>query len=239
VSPALTRLARIEFDAPTHTYTVVRVDAEGREQRHVPRWSVTGVLKAAGYLAFDRIPLATLEAARERGRRVHTALQYFTEGTLDWSTVAEADKGYVESGAALIQSGQIDVLAQEVRVWHPAWDYVGTLDLLAWWQQGAAVMDFKSGNPADVAAHLQTAAYVEALRALIAIGQGPIELIDAAPGDPIARASIALRRDGAMAQLVPYRGAEHVQDWPLFQAALLTVRHREALRGRIVEEYAA
>lgn len=239
MSPSVTRLARIEFDEPAHTYAVVRVDAEGREQRHVPRWSVTGVLKAAGYLAFDRIPLATLEAARDRGTRVHRALQFYTEGTLDWSTVAESDQGYVESGAALLESGQIEVLAQEVRVWHPQWDYVGTLDLLAWWQGGAAVLDFKSGDPADVAAHLQTAAYVEALRALIALGQGPIELIDTAPGDPITRASIALRRDGKIAQLVPYAGAEHVQDWPLFQAALMTVRHRETLRGRIVEEYAA
>jgi len=233
------RLAYIDFDEPTHTYAVVRADASGREQRHVPRWSVTGVLKAAGYIRFPGVAETTLEDARTRGGRVHRALQFYSEGTLDWTTVAACDRGYIESGVRLLETGEFDVLRQEFRVWHPTWDYVGTGDLLVWWCGGLAVLDYKTGDPADVAAHLQTAAYAEGLRAMIAAGVGPVEVVDADPKAPIRRASIELRANGRRARLHPYVSPQHVQDWPLFQAAVMTVREIERIHGRIEEASAA
>lgn len=226
----------ITLEPVSHTYTVVEnFTRQGVTQTHHPDVSVTGTLRAVGYLNFDGIPGDVLEAARARGRRVHRAAHFLTEGSLDWASVDDADKGYVESCADLLLVGEYDTVSQELGLWHPEWKYVGTADLLAIWQGAVSILDWKTGPLGLIAADLQTAAYAEALRVLIARGEGPPELIDATPGDVILRASVELFENGRRGQLHPYRNP---YDWNEFQAALITARG-VARRRRLPREYAA
>lgn len=205
----------IHFDPEAHEY---RVDGVGV----VP--SVTTVLKYAGLLDFDGIPLRVLHAARERGRRVHLAAQYLVEGALDWSTVDPADRPYVEAAARFIERGEFAVVSQERRVFHALHRYAGTVDLLGTFHGAWAVADYKTsaGNPADLCADLQLAAYAEALRAEV-----PIEWWGFEGRHPIVRLGVGLHADGTF-KVEQYRAPS---DWTSFLACLAVVRLREQ-RGR-------
>ncbi len=58
----------------------------------------------------------------------------------------------------------------EVRVYSRRHRYAGTLDVLGHWQGSPALIDYKTGSPRDVAADLQTAAYMGALLEMTANG---------------------------------------------------------------------
>jgi len=51
----------------------------------------------------------------------------------------------------------------EVRVFSRRHRFAGTLDVLGVWRNAGALIDYKTGDPRDVAADLQTAAYLGAL----------------------------------------------------------------------------
>jgi hypothetical protein len=118
------------FDPELHEYRLTGV--------LVP--SVTQVLRQTGYIDLSDVPADTLEAARERGRRVHQALHYLLEDDL----------------AAHV----VRAIRMEFRVWSQRYACAGTADLLALHDDGStSIDDFKSGHPDDVSADLQTAAY--------------------------------------------------------------------------------
>lgn len=201
--------AGLQFDPLAHVYTLDGVA--------VP--SVTTILSATGLVSFDGVPQRTLEAARARGTRVHQAVHYLSEGLLDWETVHEADRGYVEAGAAFLRDSGFLAHGQERRLFHPVHRYAGTVDLFGLWDGQHAVADYKTtaGNPADVCAHLQLAAYAEALRAA-----PPDEWFDLTPTQPIARLGVALHDDGTY-RVDRYRDP---RDFSVFLAALTVFRHQ-------------
>jgi hypothetical protein len=208
----------IDFDEAAHRYVV-----NGEE------WlSVTTVLARVGLIDFSGIPRGILEAAQNRGTRVHKAAHYLTEGTLDWDSVVIEERGYVEAAAAFLKAAEFEVLAQERRIAHPTYRYAGTADIIGWWQGRPAVGDYKTGDPDDVAADLQLSAYAEALRAV-----PPPEWFDFTPATPIARVSIRLFKDGRYLPEV-YDRPENARDFSKFLAALTTAQEqlRRGLKGR-------
>jgi hypothetical protein len=210
---AVTPPLAIDFDEETHTY---RVNGEV--------WpSVTTVLQRAGLIDFSGVPDYILRGAQARGTRVHKAAHYLTEGTLDWSSVSDEDKGYVEAAAQFIADAKFEVCGQERRLAHGVHRYAGTCDIVGWWDGMQAVGDFKTGNPADVAADLQLCAYGEALR------YAPVpEWFDATPATPIALVSIRLSKDGRYS-------AELYRDpraFSIFLACLTVVREQQRRKGR-------
>lgn len=58
----------------------------------------------------------------------------------------------------------------EVRVFSRRHRFAGTLDVLGVWRKAGALIDYKTGDPRDVAADLQTAAYLGALLEMQAAG---------------------------------------------------------------------
>jgi hypothetical protein len=210
----------IDFDEAEHRYLV-----NGEE------WlSVTTALARVGLIDFSGVPLGIIEAAQRRGTRVHKAAHYLTEGTLDWDSVVIEERGYVEAAAQFLADARVDVLDQERRLAHLLYRYAGTADVIGWWNGGPAVLDYKTGDPDDVAADLQLAAYAEALRA-----HPPVEWFDFTPATPIARVSIRLYRDGKY-DPEEYTGPKHARDFPKFLNALATAQEQVArgLKGRKV-----
>jgi ATP-dependent exoDNAse (exonuclease V) beta subunit len=206
----------ITFVPDTHEY----FDASGQR---VP--SVTQVLQAAGLIDFSGVPSAILLAAQARGTRVHKAAHYLTENALDWASVDESERGYVEACALFLSTAQFEVLGQERRLFHRVHRYAGTCDIIGWWGGRPAVADYKTGNPNDVAADIQLAAYAEALRSDL-----PIEWLDASATTPIERVSVRLFKDGRFsAELYP-----DSRDFSIFLACLTVMREQErrGVRGR-------
>lgn len=210
-------LPRLDFEPEAHTYTL---HTPGGGQRVLP--SVTGILRTVGLINFDGVPSGILEKARDRGTRVHKAAQYLTEGTLDWATVDDSERGYVEAYARFLATSQLRVLAQEVRLWHPSYAIAGTTDAVGWWDGRPAVADLKSGNPDLVAARYQLAFYAMMLRE-----SPPLEWIDVTTSTPITRISIAVRKDGTFRADVYTDPRDH----QIAMAALAVYRAIEQQRG--------
>lgn len=203
----------LTFDAAEHRY---ELHHQGGGVEALP--SVTTILRAAGLIDFSGVPSAVLAGAQARGTRVHTALHYAAEGTLDWSTVSVDDRPYVDAGMAFLATAQFQPLAMEHRMWHPVHRFCGTCDLVGWWGDSPAVGDYKTGRASDVAADLQLAAYAACLRAT-----PPIEWMDVSPSTPIVRVSIELTKRGTFRTEV-YRNPN---DFATFLACLTVYREQE------------
>lgn len=65
----------------------------------------------------------------------------------------------------------------EIRVFSRRNRFAGTLDVLGIWRNAGALLDYKTGNPNDVAADLQTAAYLGALLEMQTNGDRPDMLV--------------------------------------------------------------
>jgi hypothetical protein len=145
----------IEFDAATHTYTV--------DGRIVP--SVTQIIGAAGLVDYEGVPAWRLEEARWRGSAVHQACWYLDQQDLDWSTVNEQHRGYLDAWEAFQQDSGFQIRAIEQRLFNPIQGYAGTADRFGLLPVGQregvydeAVIDLKTGELQPGAA-IQLAAY--------------------------------------------------------------------------------
>lgn len=210
---ATARPAGLVFDEVTHTY---RVDGVV-----VP--SVTQILARTGLTDFSGIPDRIRIAALNRGRRVHQAANYLLEGDLDWATVDDADRGYVESCAAFLAAAEFIVLAAEIRLFHPVLRYAGTADAIGIWHGERAIADWCVGDLAESRKDLQTSAYSGAAKV-----SPPAEWFEFAADSPIARVGVRLKKDGSLPATEPYRSP---RDFALFAAAC-AVAHEQMRRGR-------
>ena len=139
-------MSELTFEREAHVY---RLDG-----RHVPH--VTGILTGLGLV--DGVRHFT-EESRRRGQAIHAAIHYHLEGDLDWASVAERFKPYVEGAIRFLDDSKAVVEASEVLVVHeqpPV--FAGTADVLGTFFGEPGIPDWKSGGLGEVAG-LQTAGY--------------------------------------------------------------------------------
>lgn len=122
--------------------------------------SVTGINQAAGLIQLDHIPAFILDAAKARGTAVHQLVHYYNERDLDWHSVADAYRPYLDAWIAYCADRQPLPYLCEYRVASRRHRVAGTLDLLCAIEHEGWLLDFATGDPADVAKDLQTAAYL-------------------------------------------------------------------------------
>jgi hypothetical protein len=147
------------------------VKADGTEVPHV-----TGILSAVGASTnfeemADRSPRMerVLNHARDRGTAVHADCHAYDDGDLFLETVDAVVLPYL---AAWRQAREhlhlVPMLGHRERyLYEPTWDYAGIMDGLFTIAGDTAhdmpvLVDIKTGDPEDAAAHLQTAAYEQA-----------------------------------------------------------------------------
>jgi hypothetical protein len=141
----------LHFDSVAHRYTV---DGE-----HVP--NVTSILAPlSAYSA--AIPAAVLANKAAIGQAVHHAAELFNDGRLDWSSLHEVIRPYVDAYARFREEKSFDPLLTEARVWHPMLRFAGTLDSLGWLAGEPALVDLKATIDLMPTVGPQTAAYREA-----------------------------------------------------------------------------
>lgn len=182
------------FDRERHLYTINGIV--------VP--SVTQVLEEERFLDFSMVPHGTLEQAKARGTYVHTVLHYLLENDFDVNEVDPRFRGYVDSALAFLDKASLRPLtdretgqpiAVEFRFWDPRRMFAGTVDYVAWDSDGVlGIYDWKTGEPSDVAAALQTAAYEYGIRLRLALNHRK----------PILRRAVKLFRDGKPGRPEPY-----------------------------------
>lgn len=210
MAPSLT------FDAAGHAYTLDTA----------PVRSVTGLLRKVGLINFDGIPPTILEAARERGTKVHQAAHYYNEHDLDvlgFCRQFPGYAGYLQSWIRLMDTGRLETVLCEHRVACRTPRYAGTFDWLGVFDRHAALMDFATGRPEDAAKHLQTAGYVAALPAW-ATEPGEEALRAFVAAHPfIARFSVKLDKHGGLPTVTPYRDPKDFTRFRLIAEAVNAV----------------
>jgi hypothetical protein len=237
------RQSPLTIDEAAHRYHV-----NGREFI-----SVTTVLRASNHVRFfgdllddftdERISLLAflrlvedrrdrLLVARDRGKRVHQALHYLFEDDLDEASVDDEVRGYLTSARKYLDAHVQTVHAAELRVWSLQNHVAGTLDLFALYRDGhLSIADFKTGDPDDVSADLQTAGYEACLREMVRVPlrnpdlEALAQLLTRYP-TLLRRRSVRLFRDGRPAKETLYRDP---RDYSVFLAALANAK---ALKDR-------
>lgn len=215
----------LTFDAATHTYTLDGVV--------VP--SVTGILKASGLIDFSGIPESILEAARIRGTVVHQAVHYVNEADLDQAQfVSDYPElvGYLEAWITFRRQRQFTPILNECRIASRRHQVAGTLDTLGELDGVAVLLDYATGNPADVSKDYQTAAYLGLA----------LEWADELDGDPrltdfflrhdlVRRYAVALKKDGTFSLHLYSDPADFRKFLTLVEAQRIV----RARRGELVE----
>jgi len=175
------------FDPDTHTYPL---DGD-------PLVSVTTVL--APLMDFSWMPPAVRAAALERGSLVHDAIAADNTRDLDDGAFRRTCPEYVpylEAWRSFRESRRFVPLLNEYRVASPRHRVAGTLDTIGTMDGHGALVDFKTGDPRDVAADLQTAGYVALVTEWNTVAEDPI-LADVLARFPVLRRyAIQLRPDG-------------------------------------------
>jgi hypothetical protein len=192
--------AALQFDAASHTYTV--------GGRRLP--SVTEVLSILD--EFEGIPKRVLENARDRGARLHRAIDLFNRDDLDMDSLDDEIRPLVLAWAQFLKDTGAVVIASEQPVFHPQHRYAGTPDVVLAWKNGIAVPDIKATWAVPRSVGAQTAAYAEAIWAS-----------SGSRGRRPTRYCIHMK-NGAY-NLVP---RDDPADWSLFLSALNIHRFKEA-----------
>lgn len=116
--------------------------------------SVTEVLNAQGFVDSRWFT----EASRDRGVKVHLALEYFNENRLDIDSLHPTIAGRVIAYQRFLDDTGFQVVGFEERLSSEAHACAGTLDLRGVWGADNYIIDFKSG-PVAYWTGMQTAAY--------------------------------------------------------------------------------
>jgi len=152
----------LTFDAKTHTYTL----------KGLPIPSVTQVI--AGTQDFLGVSEEVLEAARERGHRVHALTAMYDRGevTLRVSAsrtrkeeVAPEIQAYLSAWIQFRKDADLEPLVIEELLYSPRYRFAGTVDRVGLLQGSPVILDIKTAaSPGRLhpAVGLQLAAYQQA-----------------------------------------------------------------------------
>jgi hypothetical protein len=183
----------LSFDAAAHEYR--------RAGRVLP--SVTQVLQP--YTGLEFVPASILEPAREFGTHVHTACDLYDVDAIDWSTLDDALRPWIESWARWVDDQCVEILASELRLDSKRYGYAGTLDAALVFKGRTFIIDRKTSAAVPRTVGPQTAAYQELYEENFGRDR------------KLRRACVLLRGDGQPARL---RMLTDPGDWSVFLSAL-------------------
>lgn len=93
-----------------------------------------------------------------RGQAVHAVLQYIAEGTLDWSSIADEIKPFVDAALKFEKENKVETILYERPLYHQIYLFAGKPDRVIILNGEVGVLDYKTGTSQAWAA-IQTAAY--------------------------------------------------------------------------------
>ena len=114
---------------------------------------------------YDTIPKKILDAAAERGKRVHLATELHDYGTLDYGTISDEIWPYLNAYMKFLADKRPTIVGIEQQVYHPTLMYAGTYDREIIIDGKLGILDVKSTWQMQPATGPQTSAYLEAVNA--------------------------------------------------------------------------
>lgn len=184
-----------------------------KEAEHEYRWKdrrVPSVTQIIGDLTdYSRIPPAVLEKARQEGVQIHKMVELDCRQELDESTLPEWIEPHFAAWRKFVAHKRIEVLLSEHRVYHPTFDYAGTLDLLVYMDGELSLIDIKRSFAGGKAIGVQLSGYA-----------APVTMEMGRQKRPIRRYGLRLKPNGEP-QL---REFYNPTDWNVFLACL-TIRN--------------
>jgi hypothetical protein len=206
------------FDAGAHEYFL--------DGPKVP--SNTQVLRDSGLIQLDGIPSFVLEKALQRGSAVHELVHFLNENDLDWASVDPTYRPYLDAWVSFREQRALRIDLCEFRVASRKHRVAGTLDCLGLLEGDGALIDYKTGNPEDVAADFQTAGYVVMAQEWAQTDTRLAAILASYPR--LRRFSVRLRRDGSF----KVKEYTDVRDYSRF-LTLVSAWHIRQERGAIVQ----
>lgn len=210
VKPLILHRSKItRFNEAAHEYT--------KEKTNIVFPGVTSILNAAGFGDWMRnVDPADLDYARDRGTAIHRACQWHDDGSLDWSSVGEAIKPYVDAYAEWRVQSKFKTRWSELPMIHPTLGFAGTADLIGDMDGELAIGDLKSSASLNSSVALQLAGYAD--------------LIDAVPMIRVRRFALQLKSNGK-ARMHEYSVTDLLtRDFPAWRACLTLWRYRNDVR---------
>lgn len=183
--------------------------------------SVTQILKAVGvsvdFDALEAMRPGVIDFRRHLGTAVHTDAHAYDDNDLDLDSVDARVLPFLNAWITWRENFVATPLQRERRVFHPVYQYCGTLDGIFDIGAKRVLVDIKTGDPESAGARFQTAAYQAAY-----LAEHPDERLD-------ERWSLQLTPEHA----VPYRITPY-RDWTDFRKfqAFLTTYWEQAARRR-------
>lgn len=122
----------IEFDEEDHIY---KVDG-------IVKPSVTQTLRGAG-IVDDYSNLDPYYA--DRGTAAHTGCTLLAQGFLDWATVSDDVRPYVETFESIVKRMGMTYVSAEEPCYDKEYDICGTYDLIMMWNGARTLTELKTG----------------------------------------------------------------------------------------------
>jgi len=139
---------KVDFDPERHAFTV--------DGRRVP--GVTSILTDAGLgVDYSRVPPATLAWARERGIHVDSCCELFDEGNLDWESIVDEARPYVEAWVRFRE--HFTTVHHKPISYHRELGYAGIPDVLGCMRGYNWILEIKATSEISRSYALQLAAY--------------------------------------------------------------------------------
>lgn len=144
---------RLEFEESTHTY---RFDGQ-----RIP--CVSDIMKPLSEAKYNGISKAVLNKAAERGTIVHNAIENWIKYGIE--DIPPEYSGYFKGFIEYLETYNPKILSSEIRTYHKAMRYAGTIDLLAEENNEIVLIDFKTTSTvSDMTCGVQLEAYSQALK---------------------------------------------------------------------------
>lgn len=138
-------MAKLEFSDSEHVY---RLDG-----RVIP--SVTGILRDEQFIDATWFT----EYSRDRGTKVHQAIEFYDAGDLDEETLDPVLWPYVTAWQRFKQEANVTIEASEVRLASEVYGFAGTIDKLATIGSTKAIVDLKTSATVEAWWAIQLAFY--------------------------------------------------------------------------------
>ena len=127
--------SEIEFNEKDHIYT----------KNGIVLPSVTQIMQPLYEQVYGKADMNASDNGKSKGKEIHRAIDDYCEfGMID---ISEEYKPYLENFIRYIDEHQYEIVASEVMLYHPVYNYAGTIDIIVTDKKGEyGMIDNKTGD---------------------------------------------------------------------------------------------
>lgn len=142
--------SEIEFNEKDHIYT----------KNGIVLPSVTQIMQPLYEQVYGKADMNASDNGKSKGKEIHRAIDDYCDfGIID---ISEEYKPYLENFIRYIDEHQYEIVASEVMLYHPVYNYAGTIDIIVTDKKGEyGMIDNKTGDLQTKLHAVQLQAYTD------------------------------------------------------------------------------